>query len=78
MKIDTIDADRYLPPKAPEPAAGTKKEPENSDINNIRLPTELLEQLNANGTLDIGQLKINGLKMSDVRLKLSGSGFWLQ
>jgi AsmA protein len=73
LRLDTIDADRYLPPKpkeASKPAAGDGSE----DINAIELPTEVLDALNANGTLDIGRLKINGLQMSDVRLKLSGSG----
>jgi AsmA protein len=73
LKIDSIDADRYLPPKAAETPAGKSAE-KDGDINSIRLPTDLIEQLNANGTLDIGQLKINGLKLSDVQLKLSGSG----
>lgn len=72
LKADAIDADRYLPPKAKEEAkpAGDK----GGDINDIKLPTEALDKLNANGTLDIASLKINGLKLTDVRLKLSGSG----
>jgi AsmA protein len=72
LRLDAIDADRYLPPKPKEPAkpAGGGDD----DINAIELPTEVLDALNANGTLDIGRLKINGLQMSDVRLKLSGSG----
>jgi AsmA protein len=73
LKADSIDADRYLPPKA-EGEASDKPAGDDSDINQIQLPTEALEKLNANGTLDIGSLKINGVKMSDVRLKLSGGG----
>lgn len=73
LKADAIDADRYLPPEAKEEAkpASEKKD---GDINEIELPTEALDKLNANGTLDVGSLKINGLQLSDVRLKLSGSG----
>ncbi len=75
LKVDTLDADRYLPPKAaapatPAPATGKQ----DGSINDIKLPTEALEKLNATGTLDIGKLTVNGLKLSDVRLKLSGNG----
>lgn len=72
LKVDAIDADRYLPPRAdaPAPAAAEKE----GSISDIKLPTEALEKLNATGTLDIGKLTINGLKLSDVRLKLSGNG----
>ncbi len=73
LKVDTIDADRYLPPKAEE-AKPTATAANKQDVNAIELPTEMLEQLNANGTLDIGKLKINGLQLTDVRLKLGGSG----
>ncbi len=71
LKVDEINADRYLPPETE--AAGTKAE-STGDINEIKLPTEALEKLNANGTLDIGKLTLNGIKLSDVRVKLSGSG----
>ncbi|HEY0973430.1 MAG TPA: AsmA family protein [Solimonas sp.] len=73
LKVDAIDADRYLPPKSDKPAE-TPKTQKDSSVNSIELPTEALEKLNADGTLDIGSLKINGLKLSDVRLKLSGTG----
>jgi len=71
LKVDAIDADRYLPPTAEAAGTGGKS---SGDINDIKLPTEALEKLNANGTLDIGKLTLNGVKLSDVRLKLSGSG----
>ncbi|TJY63217.1 AsmA family protein [Sinimarinibacterium sp. CAU 1509] len=73
LKADAINADRYLPPKS-EGDSAEKPAGDDSDINQIKLPTEALEKLNANGTLDIGKLTLNGVKMSDVRLKLSGGG----
>lgn len=73
LKADAIDADRYLPPKANEEAKPAAKG-KDGDTNEIKLPTEALDKLNANGTLDIASLKINGLTLTDVRLKLSGSG----
>lgn len=71
LKIDQIDADRYLPPKKPgqEKPVATAGD---KTFNDQPLPTEALQKLNANGTVDIGSLKINGLKLSNVRLKLSG------
>lgn len=72
LKLDQIDADRYLPPQTDSSAQ--KKDGNTDDINAIAIPTDVLDQLNANGTLDIGSLKINGLTMRDIRLTLSGSG----
>ena len=71
LKVDAIDADRYLPPDTKTGSAEAEGE---RTINDIKLPTEALEKLNANGTLDIGKLTLNGVKLSDVRVKLSGSG----
>ncbi|MBI3171702.1 MAG: AsmA family protein, partial [Hydrocarboniphaga effusa] len=72
LMADAIDVDRYLPPKK---AGEAKPETQGGgDINDIKLPTEALDKLNANGTLDIGRMTLNGLKLADVRLKLSGSG----
>ncbi|AXQ31049.1 AsmA family protein [Solimonas sp. K1W22B-7] len=72
LKIDEINADRYLPPKKPgqeKPVAAAG----NKNFNDQPLPTEALKKLNANGTLDIGKLTINGMKLSNVSLKLSGA-----
>jgi AsmA protein len=72
LKIDQLDADRYLPPKkaADGKNAGETKKGGSPDTP---LPTDALQKLNANGHIDIAQLKLNGLKLSDVRLKLSGT-----
>lgn len=68
LVLDSIDADRYLPPpeaapnpEAPPPvdaAAGAAGE----------LPVDALRSLNVNGTLRIGQMKVYGLRTSDIRL----------
>ncbi|MFA5941185.1 MAG: AsmA family protein [Sinimarinibacterium sp.] len=72
LKADAIDVDRYLPPKK---EGESKSETQGGgDVNDIKLPTEALDKLNANGSLDIGQMTVNGIKLADVRLKLSGSG----
>lgn len=74
LKADSLDADRYLPPQREPSAAKQTGDSAPSDINQIKLPTQALDALNANGTLTIASLKINGLKLSDVRLQLSGHG----
>lgn len=69
LKLDAIDADRYLPPKAAAaPATGT--EAAKTNLNDTPLPVEMLDKLNAEGTLAIGKLKLKGVTLSDVRLKL--------
>ena len=69
LKLDAIDADRYLPPKAAEaPAAGS--EAAKTSLNDTPLPVEMLDRLNAEGTLAIGKLKLKGMTLSELRLQL--------
>ncbi len=60
LSIDTLDADRYLPPPAKAGAGdeGVAAEGE--------LPVELLRSLDANGTLRIGSLKVAGIQSTNV------------
>lgn len=72
LKIDTIDVDRYLPPPTPEGEAPQGDEDgAAADIDSIEIPVELLEQFDAEGTLDIGTLRISGMNLKDVSLKIS-------
>ncbi|QKQ25848.1 AsmA family protein [Candidatus Reidiella endopervernicosa] len=68
VDIDTIDADRYLPPKSEEE---TKKESAPADTSQPLLPIDTLRDLNINGTLKVKQLKAFGLNSRDVTLTLS-------
>ncbi len=75
-EVDQIDADRYLPPKAakseggadsgsssaPSQEAGAKAE--------AKLPVEMIRKLNLDGELKIAALKINGMSMSDILVKV--------
>lgn len=77
LKLDKLDADRYLPPKA-EKAASSNSDPagdavKKAALNATKIPSDALNTLNVNGTLDIGSLKASGVSMSNVHLKLSGS-----
>lgn len=70
LDIDQLDLDRYLPQSegdTPEPTPDGQ-----GGVNDIALPTELLDKLNADGTLRVGTLKVNGLQFSDARITLSG------
>lgn len=71
LKVDQLDVDRYLPPKRDKPA-GPAEEGKKGNVNDIQIPAETLDNLNAVGTLDVGLLKINGIKLSDARVKLGG------
>lgn len=74
LAIDGIDADRYLPPKAKEDGKVETPSGEKKNLNDVVLPGEALARLNAEGTADLASLKIDNLKLSDIRLKLAGRG----
>lgn len=69
LHIDTIDADRYLPPasendvKVPPPSAGAAAA--------ATLPMELLRDLDIKGQLDLDRLKISGLHISQIKTRLT-------
>ncbi|NKF24527.1 AsmA family protein [Solimonas marina] len=74
LQIDNLDADRYLPPPAKEDGKVQTASGETENINDIELPVDALNKLNVDGTADLASLKIKNLKLSDIRLKLSGHG----
>lgn len=78
LKTDKLDADRYMTPKAektedkstPSPSEAAAKK---AALNATKIPSDALNALNVNGTLDIGTFKVSGVNMSSVHLKLSGA-----
>jgi len=71
LNLDQIDADRYLPPKSEEAptekekaakAPGPKKK---TDYSPLRKPV-------LDGTIRVGKLKANGVRMQDLYLKVTG------
>jgi AsmA protein len=70
LAIDRLDLDRYLPPAGPEQPAPTPGST-GGGINDIALPTEVLDQLNADGSLRVGALKVSGVRLSDAQITLS-------
>lgn len=78
LKADKLDADRYMAPKADKPADTSSASPSDAAakkaaLNATKIPSDAINALNVNGTLDVGTLKASGVNMSSVRLKLSGS-----
>lgn len=76
LKADKLDADRYLAPKAEKKVAKTDASGDaakKAALNATKIPSDALNALNVNGTLDVGSLKVSGLSMSNVHLKLSGA-----
>lgn len=70
LAIDTLDADRYLPPalKIDKPITS----PAMALAAAVSaLPGETLRKMDANGDLSIDSLKINGLTMQDIHLNLN-------
>jgi AsmA protein len=67
LQLDQIDVDRYLPPSSDVPpvpptaaaAAGAQM-----------IPVDTLRELDVKGELKIGQLKVSGLRSSDISMKL--------
>lgn len=75
LSADRLDADRYLPP-APKPGASVGADATaaaKADANATELPIALIDQLNAQGTLEVASMKLKNLKLANVRLKLDGS-----
>ncbi len=72
LALDEIDADRYLPPveegeqKAAPPAAAAA-------AGATELPLEPLRQLNAKGSIDIGKLKISGIRSEKIHVTLKAA-----
>ncbi len=65
LKVDRLDADRYLPPQAKGKAA-------TPGAAATALPVDLVRSLNLDGTLTVGALKVGGVRMSDVKFTAVG------
>ncbi len=71
LSIDGIDADRYLPPPGKEPEPELTSQPgtgKNLLLPDFELPLEPLRELNLQGKLQLGKLKISGLHAADILL----------
>lgn len=71
LKLDSIDADRYLPtPAVPVKAAPLTAE-EKAAVNATAVPSDVLDTLNVVGSVDIGKLKLKNVAMNAVQLRVN-------
>lgn len=70
LKLDGIDADRYLPTPAPVKEGPLTPE-EKVAANATELPVDALDGFTAVGTIDIGKLKISNVSMANVQFRLN-------
>jgi len=70
IDLDTIDLDRYLPPKSGDkPKKAASSIPASSKKKTDYAP---LRKLGVNGSIHVGELKASNAKIQDVNLKVSG------
>ncbi len=78
LKLDAIDADRYLPPESEKPAAKKEGSGSKGDAKGAKepelLPVEMLRKLDINGQIAVGKLIIKKLKAADILLKVKAKG----
>jgi AsmA protein len=77
LSLDGIDVDRYLPPPADEPPAPAPAPvtPAAAVAAGAELfPVETLRSLNVAGSLTVDKLKVSGLSISDLLMKLAAKG----
>ncbi|MDT8370411.1 MAG: AsmA family protein [Gammaproteobacteria bacterium] len=71
LVIDNIDADRYMPPVTEQTTAAPPAA--SAAAGASQLPLETLRQINAQGTFDIGKLKISGTHSEKIHLQLNAA-----
>jgi AsmA protein len=73
LSLNSINVDRYLPPKA-ESGSASGKPATGSSENEPLFPNEVLRKLRLDGAIGIDSLVINGLHAEAIRLKVRGRG----
>jgi len=71
LALDSIDADRYLPPPAPKATPVAAPPSAAAAAGAAALPLATLRKLDVDGKLRIGALKVAKLKLSDIDMALS-------
>ncbi|WP_430010137.1 AsmA family protein [Methylophaga lonarensis] len=70
LKLDEIDADRYLPPPSEDEKPKTSSGSAASSAEPEDLPLDAIRELNAKGKIEIGKLKISGVHSQNILLTL--------
>lgn len=75
LKLDEIDADRYLPPVREGESQPAATPATAAAGGSGALPLDTLRQINAKGSIDIGKLKITGLRSENIHVTIdAGNG----
>ncbi len=77
LKLDRLNADRYLPPAAARAGTGGGGKPAAGAVAPaapIAVPVELLRSLNAHGTLNVGAAVFAGVQYSNLRIGVNAAG----
>ncbi|MFT6876039.1 MAG: AsmA protein [Granulosicoccus sp.] len=81
FNVDAIDLDRYLPPlvtvadgEAPADTTEAKTAEASDPDAPIELPTEMMRQLDIDGTFSVGSVKISNLTTKDIVVPLKAKG----
>lgn len=75
LKLDQIDADRYLPPVEEAPSKPkTEASPATAAAGGAdALPLDALRQINAKGSIDIGKMKMTGLTSENIHVTINAA-----
>ncbi len=74
LKVDRIDLDRYLPPPSPQDDEAGKRAGERAGVAGSPgggPPLAGLRSLKLDGKLQVGELKVSGLRATDAQLEVS-------
>lgn len=71
LKLDQIDADRYMAPPAARNPVAPQASSKPGEGDNAPLPLAKLDGFSANGTVDIGKLKLKNLNLANAQLKVA-------
>jgi len=75
LAVDHIDLDRYLPPAIVQPAAQSAARPVSKPAATpTAIPVDLLRALRLDAKLSVGELRVAGLRASQLRATLAGHG----
>jgi AsmA protein len=74
LAVNGMDVDRYLPPPAEDEgeSAAAATPGEAAGAGAAQLPMDLLRALDIRGELDVGRLRVSGLRLSDIRMAVDG------
>ncbi|HMM38973.1 MAG TPA: AsmA family protein [Desulfovibrio sp.] len=68
-QVDSIDVDRYLPPKKQGGGSPSGQSSGASGGSGEVIPVKVIRDLGMDARLDVGKLKISGLRLSDVKVR---------